>query len=403
MLTLEAKTQFGELLEKSIEKLDISDAQFEAATERYKAVGEWLGGEESPLAKFEPEIRPQGSFRFGTVIKPWDRDDEFDLDFTFKLQKLSKLYITQKELKNLVGDRLKDEKSRYKNMLGKEKRRCWTVEYADGTGFHMDIVPAISDDYEWLLALGVPEDIAKHAVCITDKKTWNNGNDWPKSNPEGYALWFTDRMKTRYIVIEAAMRKALQLDKVPAHKIKTPLQRSIQLLKRHRDWMFGDDENKPASIIITTLAALAYNNEEHLYDALSGILSKMNDARFIRTEGGLYVIENPVNPRRNGHEGENFADKWNENREKAINFFQWLEAARKYFLSFTEMRGLPVLAKSLQPVIGERYVNESLDEIANAQRHSRESGLLKMSAGTGTLGSVGRAPVKNHTFHGNDE
>ena len=39
MFTVEAKQQFSNLLEKSITKLDLTDAQFEAITERYRAVG----------------------------------------------------------------------------------------------------------------------------------------------------------------------------------------------------------------------------------------------------------------------------------------------------------------------------------------------------------------------------
>jgi hypothetical protein len=54
-------------------------------------------------------------------------------------------------------------------MLDKEGRRCWTLNYADGAKFHMDILPAIPDDYSWLIQLGVPDDFAQHAICITDK------------------------------------------------------------------------------------------------------------------------------------------------------------------------------------------------------------------------------------------
>jgi hypothetical protein len=398
MFTVEAKQQFSSLLERSIDKLDISDTQFEAATERYKAVGEWLGGEDSPLAEFDPTIRPQGSFRFGTVVKPWGKNDELDLDFTFRLN-IAKAATTQKSLKRMVGDRLKDQRSRYKNMLGEEKRRCWTIEYAEETKFHLDIVPAIPDDFTWLLALGIPYELAQNAVCITDNETWDHAADWPKSNPEGYALWFFERMKTRYLLVEASLRKSMQVDQVPEHKIKTPLQRSIQLLKRHRDSMFQGDNNKPTSIIITTLAAHAYNNEENLYDALSVILTGLDDPRFLRVENGLYLIENPVSPFGNGHAGENFADKWNEKPLKAKNFFTWLGAAREYFNSFPEMKGMSVIAKSLQPVIGDRYVSEAMISIADEHRVLRESGTLKMAAGTGVLANVGTT-VRGHSFHG---
>ena len=50
----------------------------------------------------------------------------------------------------------------------------------------------------WLLALGVPEELAKTAICLTDRKTWSDPySEWPeaRSNPKGYIAWFKDRMR----------------------------------------------------------------------------------------------------------------------------------------------------------------------------------------------------------------
>ena len=56
-----------------------------------------------------------------------------------------------------------------------------------------------------------------------------------------------------------------RVEDVPEYQVKTPLQQGIQILKRHRDIMFVEDpDDKPISIIITTLAAHAYNNESYL-------------------------------------------------------------------------------------------------------------------------------------------
>ena len=47
------------------------------------------------------------------------------------------------------------------------------------------------------------------------------------------------------------------VEAIPDYKVRTPLQSSIMILKRHRDIMFVKDELNtcPISIIITTLAA----------------------------------------------------------------------------------------------------------------------------------------------------
>lgn len=68
-----------------------------------------------------------------------------------------------------------------------------------------------------------------------------------------------------------------QVDQVTIFKRKTPMQRCIQLLKQHRNQMFGDYDSKPISIIITTLAARAYNGELDVEVALINILNKMEN------------------------------------------------------------------------------------------------------------------------------
>lgn len=46
------------------------------------------------------------------------------------------------------------------------------------------------------------------------------------------------------------------------------------ILKRHRDGMFASRyDERPISVIITTLAAHAYNGEEKIADALYSILA----------------------------------------------------------------------------------------------------------------------------------
>jgi len=117
-----------------------------------------------------------------------------------------------------------------------------------------------------------------------------------------------------------------QVDELPLYKRKTPLQRVIQLLKRHRDQMFKDDpEVKPISIIITTLAARAYQGEADIETALRNILERM---------GGLVNqsqprVPNPVNP------AEDFADRWSMPKYQRLNlernFRIWLEQAKNDF------------------------------------------------------------------------
>jgi hypothetical protein len=347
---MEHKQQVNKALENLTDNIDISETRYREAEGHYMAIGEWLGKEDSPLAPYSPEIYPQGSFRLGTVVKPISDKDEYDIDLVCQLE-LSKQDVTQRELKQMVGDRLKENKL-YEQMLDKkERRRCWTIQYADGAQFHMDILPAIPDDptfIESLERVGIPDGWAKHAICLTDNTFWNYDlydDDWPRSNPRGYAAWFKERMRVQYEarrkMIADSMRA--EIEDVPEYRVKTTLQRSIQLLKRHRDMAFIDDpDGRPISIIITTLAALAYNNKADLFEALTCIVKEM--PKYINRTNGIVQILNPVNP------NENFADKWQGNSNKEKKFMAWMSR----------------LQSDLEAVIGEANIYKVSERLKGA-------------------------------------
>ena len=173
------------------------------------------------------------------------------------------------------------------------------------------------------------------------------------------------------------------------------MQRVVQILKRHRDIMFNGDENKPISIIITTLAARAYNKETDVLDALVNVVNSME--RHIEREPrtGLYIVHNPVN-----HD-ENFADKWVETPQKQSNFFAWLKQVKQDVEQIIEKRGgLQLIAESMNKPFGRDVVQRTFSAIADSQRKSRDNNTLRATT-TGILGTVGTA-VKAHTFHGDE-
>ena len=389
------------MLEYLAESLDISESRFREAEERYQAVGKWLERDESVVAEFDPAIYTQGSFRLGTVIKPFTDEEKYDIDLVCQLS-LTKKQVTQKQLKDLVGFEIKSYASA-NNMKhpAEESRRCWTLNYAEWTQFHMDTLPFIPDSEAFKLILqsrGISGNITVHAIAITDNTLPNYGyldEDWLRSNPKGYAEWFKERMKIQFetrrmILAESIEAKA---EDVPDYKVKTTLQRAVQILKRHRDIMFEQDpDDKLISMIITTLAAHAYNNEADLYDVLCSIINGMPD--YILAKDGAPWIPNPVNP------DENFADKWKEDPKKELNFSTWLAQVEKDLVSAFNKSGINEVADRLKSAFGDRAVNEAMKRMGDDFRSKRESGLLKMTAGTGILGETGFTPVKKHTFYG---
>ena len=354
------------VIDNMIKLLELPDSAYDKARKRYEDLGEWFDRDESTVSGNNPHIFPQGSFRLGTAIRPLDESEEYDLDLACKLRDgISKDNHTQETLKKLIGIELEAyRKARgIKNEL-EPKHRCWRLEYQDDLSFHMDIVPCIPADenrrkaiLESIRKTGLDEYVAGSAsqttISITDDR--HEGykhicDDWNISNPEGYAKWFEYRMNPQQtrILLEKA-----QVDDVPLFKKKTPLQQVIQILKRHRDnWSKDNPDSKPISIIITTLAARAYNGETDVVTALGNVLEKM---------GGLVNparprVPNPVDPE------EDFADRWY--RQDCLhlrlekNFNDWLLQARTDFQHITSTTDTEFLCEHIEEKFSLR-VNES--------------------------------------------
>lgn len=311
-----------------VELLDIPPSYYQKAADRYRSLGEWMHRKESKVASLSPEVYLQGSFRYGTVVRPLFSTEEYDLDLVCQVV-LTKAGVTQKQVKHLIGDEVKAyAKAHSFKEPAEEKPRCWRLNYADEVSFHMDILPCIPEDLAFiqqLVRLGVPQELAAHAVAITDYKHRHYDvlhSDWPSSNPRGFAEWFESTLRPyarQQMASLVANRAYASIDRVPPYEWKTTLQRCIQILKRHRDVMFKDSpEWKPLSMIITTLATHSYQGESDLYPALTNILDGMpNHVRSTQPR-----IPNPLNPK------EDFADRWARDPRFEQNFWAWHRQAK---------------------------------------------------------------------------
>jgi Second Messenger Oligonucleotide or Dinucleotide Synthetase domain len=362
-MSYELRTKFGKFLQYLADALDISETRYQQAEERYQAVGKWLGRDESILAPYHPEIYPQGSFRLGTVIKPISDAEEYDIDLVCEM-KLDKERVKQKRLKEAVGQEILGY-SRANNMRSRpeEGRRCWTLNYADGAQFHLDILPALPDGNSFKLLLeskGLSNAWSGLAIAITDNTLPNYDlldPRWPQSNPRGYAEWFRERMKTQFDAQRKFLAESIRanIEDIPEYRVRTPLQRAVQILKRHRDIMFAKDpDNKPISIIISTLAAHAYRNEGDLLEALLNIVNGM--PLYIQRIGAVSWVANPVNPL------ENFADKWAEHPQRERNFRLWLQQVQTDLNKALQSEDIQAISELLKPSLGEKVINEALQK-----------------------------------------
>jgi|7_EtaG_2_1085326.scaffolds.fasta_scaffold02882_5 hypothetical protein len=391
--------QADEYLDSLAKALEIPPSRYEQAERSYKAIGEWLHREESVVAKYDPEVFVQGSFKLGTAIRPVSSSEEYDVDCACSLRSLTKSDLSQADLKELVGKEVK----LYRKSKGISKevhsgQRCWRLEYSDGAQFHMDIVPCLpngASQRSLLEARGLDATFSDSAIAITDNELPGYPevtDEWPRSNPKGYAKWFESRMgdvfdRRRRQVLNEMRRKDVtaSIEDIPTYRVRTPLQSAIMILKRHRDMMFKDDpkanpKDKPISIIISTLAAYAYSGEETIGDALVSILTGMEDA--IQHDGRTYIILNPTDPL------ENFADKWEKHPERARAFEKWLARARNDFATAAEHVEYEEISNILESRIGRELtetVNNAMLQTSNPGR-----GTLLRSA---TAASTSAPPI----------
>jgi len=403
-LTPEQKLQFNEILEGLGKNLDISETQHNAVARSYEAVGLHLAKHDSPLGKYDPEILPQGSFMLGTMIQPIHEDDDLDIDLVCQLVGKQETW-TQYDLKQTVGNQLKAHGTYEKMLRQPDGRRCWTIDYSEEANYHLDILPCIVDSgYRILLekAFSATDQAEANALAlrITDNteenyKTETNHLNWLKSNPFGYATWFFNQASLD-IVKAKLFSEAIQ-PIPPFSKEKLPLQRVVQILKRHRDMMFDGNEDKPISIIITTLAARAYQKETNVIDALLNVTSRMRAlvTEVYSAKHGKYIkwVENPVNPE------ENFADKWVDHPERQTNFYNWITQVQNDLLETTSLRGLHRIQESLEKSMGQRAVEKTFSDIAEKSRTLTESGNNRIDIKSG-ITALGAATVKPHTFYG---
>jgi len=390
--------------------IQIPDSAYARAEARYEDLGKWFNRSESTCSRFEPHIYSQGSFRLGTVVSPLNKDGDFDLDLGCRLRRgVTTDSHTQAELKEMIRVELEAYRN-YRSIQNRleEKHRCWRLQYKDEMNFHMDVVPSIPAHQERRMLIkeamvnfsrtdsNLAESVASHAGAITDNRDSNfrvKTSEWRISNSEGYALWFESR--SALLIEKIAMAR---VDKLPDRNKHSILKLCVQVLKRHRDIMFENTpDTKPISIIITTLAGLAYNGEPDVDSAMMSIVENME--RFVKPNG--MRIANPVNP-----EHEDFADKWPTpeglRQDLEGNFKKWITNAKEVFSEFQTSTDQLLLEKRASERFRTVLDSDAMSEIIRNNRLRVKHQQITAGARTSPTGVIGATGVQNkpHSFYG---
>ena len=384
------RTQVVEVLEMVCESLELSNAQFAQAKQRYEGVGGCLAASENPVLR-AMTVYLQGSTALRTTVRPIGVN-EHDVDLVAHVPDLD-VEISPAALKKAIGDCLRAN-GNYAPLL-EEMPRCWRLSYANE--FHLDITPSIPNP-----------NCPSGGELVPDKDV----RAWKASNPKGYKRLFEERAKLAPFI---RLRKQVALDSARASIEPYPesggfkgiLRRTVQIAKRHRDVMFVDDPDvAPLSVIITTLASRSYEwcVTQHEYDneleLLFDVIRHMPDTVETRNVGARlqWFIWNETTA------GENFAEKWNRRPERAEAFYAWHERFCADLAELEAVSGLDRLGDALKSLFGSRPATAAIDTLTERVSAARHEKRLRVVPAVGL--SVAAIPastaVRANTFYGSN-
>lgn len=320
------------MLLRSAHDISISPSHYDVIEQRYGTLRQILAsGSEALLA--DAHVFPQGSIRLKTAIKPVPGASgsmaTIDADAVVWLPNANQASS---------GDILTAIKQRFTDGVRvdspiEDLRRGIRIVYGDeDPGFHIDVTPS-RNTYSNDAMYGIGN------LQVPDRNT-----GWKGSSPIAYSDWLEgvadlhiemsglEQLQKREIVFAEATQEELPTydDYVDGNVLRA----TIKLLKRHRDkWAIGtkNEETRPISAVITTLAGLAYEKiveesktvKRRPIEAMFEIIDRM--PQYITRENDGYHINNPRD------KDENFGEKWNRPNGEGIGykkaFDHWHERA----------------------------------------------------------------------------
>ena len=337
-----------------IAKLDISPTMYRNAVEKYNAITQFLVG-----CGIEADIYPQGSFAFGTVIRPNAKDPSANYDVDVICQvKGNRSSLAPSELRQQIKNALTSS-----DVYGGKLTvcdECFTIEYADinGIGFTIDIVPATDEAYEIknrLVRKSFHPELIDTAIAIP-KHNGNRNYSWLTNNPKGFRSWFETINQPyldfsgntyRQCLYEENRALFASVEDIPKEMERSALQRVIQILKYHRDIYYAKiqdgDDIKPISALINAVVAQissTHSSACSVFELLEYVIDefgiyaqqqqltlkefslKYGSRNVFSRPDGKWYIANPANPE------DNLADQWNKDARIPEYFFRWAKAAK---------------------------------------------------------------------------
>lgn len=373
------------------------------ATDRYKAIREYLEGTEL----FDDQIEhfyPQGSMAIDATISNRRTDDEYDIDI---VAQLGGRFVDMEphEILDDLFEALKD----YRGLEVKRQTRCLTIYYADG--MHLDITPAIRD-----------EDTPDRQSVITHAKGPGARSDdkFVAMNAYGFIEWYAERtpiemdiveiFDRRWRTVEASQIRAdADIDEVPSQTdfvVKNTATVALQLLKRYRNIRYANYIGRmPPSVMLSYYAGKVATPSVTLSEMLIRLCRQIS--REIRAANGRNQTLWVTNPR---YSDDVFTDRWPEDVKQQMKFARYLDELASGLETAHDMSA-GELGDWLRSMFGDRVVSSAADRVAaeagksirQAEQSYTPSGAIILPAAAGLAApSVARAApaAVPHTFHG---
>ncbi|BCQ58199.1 nucleotidyltransferase [Burkholderia gladioli] len=301
------------------------------------------------------KIFPQGSASTKTLIRSPDRT-KFDIDAVCGVT-VDEAY-TRNPMKFFedVGKGLD-------GLVIEAKNRCWKID-TPNKPFYIEFTPSVPIDSVAIDSNGMDRrrllapQYRDTALAVVDRKT----QQWKPSNPQGLVQWVDDASKfklVRVVSVEAYDSVEASIEKVPEQQIgiDDPLRIAIRLFKRHRDMYirrgYIEREFQPISVILVTLVTRMYyglaelNRSFDHYVLLLVELATLLPHMMLNLPTVGYVVGNPT------IEGENFAERWNDDEgERAKTFAKWCGILHSDLLSILATTDRDAIEKKAREVFG---------------------------------------------------
>lgn len=385
---MEKSYKLGLIFDNLADELNITEEMLKKAETAYDSLGDYL---KSKNDEWDVVVYPQGSFELGTVVKPVNSKEQYDVDLVVLIKSP---VFGAKEIRAEVRELL-TAYGRYEGMI-EDKKPCIRIRYSDSSQFHMDIACA--------------KNCATHDNTIEIARHDGTGlYYYDISNPQGYIDWFKKAMQYETILKEHVVMHSAQttVEDLRLSRMRNPLQKAIQILKRHRDIYFTNKPNsdkRPASIIITTLCAMAYEDTFGLYEKNNVYLTILNMLEQFpkyleKNSDGEYWLNNPSNT------SENFLNKWNDDQTLVSAFNEWIIKAKKDIVvnpeEFIES-DQQNLKKSLSESFGQEIAENTLVNFGKRIGEMADAGelLFEKDGGNITADKTRGTEYNRHTYFG---